>query len=110
MVLNFDISRVSVTCEGGTLALRIEDDEAQHVLRKYVRIDPYAAKQLSTVAGVATRYGFAEKKVRSWLDEGCPFYRVSTDIRLDDREVDEWFSIRFGRNQKTKELGKNRTS
>ena len=44
MVLNFDISRVSVTCEGGTLALRIEDDEAQHVLRKYVRIDPYAAK------------------------------------------------------------------
>jgi hypothetical protein len=99
MVITFELSRISFNCDGGILALRLEDDEARRVLRKYVQIDSYACKQLSSVAEVAKRYGFTEKKVRCWFDEGCPFYRVSTDIRLDDREVDEWFSTRFGRNK-----------
>jgi len=107
VTITLDSSRIAITVENGVVTLRMEDDQAQALLRKYVTTDPYAKRNCSSVAEVAERYGFSEKVVRSWLEKGCPFFRVASDIRLDDKEVDEWFADKFGRNLNTSQANTN---
>ena len=53
MTLIFDIADVAVSLENGRLCLTLADEEAEHVLRKYVQQDPYAKRACSNVAAVA---------------------------------------------------------
>lgn len=47
MTLNFNVANVAFSLDNGVLSLTLSDDEAERLLRKYVKQDPYAKRVCS---------------------------------------------------------------
>lgn len=106
MTFTFDSKKTAFTCQDGLFILTVDDSEARRILAKYVAHERHPALELCSVSDLARRYGFGEKKVRSWIaDDGCPFFRVDSDVRFDAHQVDRWFVEKFAMNQTDRKTG-----
>jgi excisionase family DNA binding protein len=86
---------VTISYQEGEVVICAADGRAAEEIRQQIEASAYVPMQFSTVEEFAKRMRFSTRTVSEWIKKGLPIYRIGSDIRIADKEADEWLRDHF---------------